>query len=215
VIVFCGVRFMAETAKILNPLAQVLLPNQDAGCPMADMVSKEDLIAYKLRHPDMPIVAYVNTTAETKTLVDLCVTSGNAEAIIRNRPQYKFALFVPDQNLGANLNKHIGSKLELWPGCCPTHNKIFPQHINDAKIAHPNALVLVHPECSPAVVELADYALSTGGMLKFVRESAHHEFIIGTESGIIHRMQRENPDKIFYTLDPEPVCPNLLGSFNE
>ena len=209
VIVFCGVRFMAETAKILNPLAQVLLPNQEAGCPMADMVSKEDLKAYKLRHPDTPIVAYVNTTADTKTLVDRCVTSGNAEAIIRDRPQYEFALFVPDQNLGANLNHSLGSKLELWPGCCPTHNKIFPHHINDAKIAHPNAIVLVHPECSPAVVELADYALSTGQMLKFVTQREDKEFIIGTESGIIHRMQRENPDKIFYTLDPEPVCPNM------
>lgn len=209
VIVFCGVRFMAETAKILNPLAQVLLPNQDAGCPMADMVSKEDLEKYKARHPNTPIIAYVNTTAETKTMVDLCVTSGNAEAIIRGRPQYKGALFVPDQNLGTNLNNVIDSDLELWPGCCPTHNKIFPHHINDAKIAHPNAMVLVHPECSPAVVELADRALSTGAMLKFVKSSPVQEFIIGTESGIIHRMQRENPDKIFHTLDPEPVCPNM------
>ena len=209
VIVFCGVRFMAETAKILSPESIVLHPNPHSGCPMADMASPEEVANYRKAHPDTLVVAYVNTTAATKTEVDLCCTSGNAEKLIAGLPSYRKILFLPDANLGANLNGKLNRKMDLWPGCCPTHNKILPEHITAAKEKHPDALVLVHPECTPAVVALADRALSTGGMLKFVRESERKEFIIGTECGILHRMRKENPDKNFYPLEPAVLCPNM------
>ena len=209
VIVFCGVRFMAETAKTLSPESIVLHPDPHSGCPMADMASPEAVAAYRKKHPDTLVVAYVNTTAATKTEVDLCCTSGNAEKLIAGLPAGEKILFLPDANLGANLNRKLGRKMDLWPGCCPTHNKILPEHITAAKEKHPGALVLVHPECTPAVVALADRALSTGGMLKFVRESEQKEFIIGTECGILHRMRKENPGKRFYPLEPAVLCPNM------
>ena len=209
VIVFCGVRFMAETAKLLSPESIVLHPNPRSGCPMADMASPEDIRAYRAEHPDTLVVAYVNTTAATKTEVDICCTSGNAEKLVAALPSDKQLLFVPDANLGANIAAKLGRHIEFWPGCCPTHNKIMPEHITEARKRHPNAIVLVHPECLPAVVKLADHALSTGGMLRFVHESPHKEFIIGTEGGILHRMRKENPDKIFHPLDPPVLCPNM------
>ena len=209
VIVFCGVRFMAETAKTLSPESIVLHPNPHSGCPMADMASPEAVAEYRKNHPDTLVVAYVNTTAATKTEVDLCCTSGNAEKLIAGLPADRKILFLPDANLGANLNRKLGRKMDLWPGCCPTHNKILPEHITAAKEKHPGELVLVHPECTPAVVALADRALSTGGMLKFVRESEQEEFIIGTECGILYRMGRENPGKRFYPLEPAVICPNM------
>lgn len=209
VIVFCGVRFMAETAKILSPGSIVLHPNPLSGCPMADMAEPNEVAEYRKTHPDTLVVAYVNTTAATKTEVDLCCTSGNAEKLIASLPSEQKILFLPDANLGANLNAKLNRHMELWPGYCPTHNRIMPEHILAAKEKHPDALVLVHPECLPAVVSLADRALSTGGMLKFVRESDCREFIIGTECGILHRMKKENPEKEFHPLEPEVLCPNM------
>lgn len=209
VIVFCGVRFMAETAKILSPDSIVLHPNPHAGCPMADMASPEAVAEYRKAHPDTLVVAYVNTTAATKTEVDICCTSGNAEKLVEGLPADRNILFLPDANLGANLNDRLGRKMALWPGCCPTHNRILPEHIAAAKEKHPGAVVLVHPECTPAVVALADHALSTGGMLKFARESDAKEFVIGTECGILYRMRRENPDKRFHPLEPAVLCPNM------
>lgn len=209
VIVFCGVRFMAETAKILSPEAIVLHPNPRSGCPMADMASREEIASYRKDHPDTLIVAYVNTTAAAKTEVDICCTSGNAEKVLESIPEEKKVLFLPDANLGANLNRRLDRKMALWPGWCPTHNKILPEHILEAKAKHPEALVLVHPECTPKVVDLADQALSTGGMLSFVRNSKNREFIIGTECGILHRMRKENPGKAFYPLEPAVICPNM------
>lgn len=209
VIVFCGVRFMAETAKILSPEAIVLHPNPRSGCPMADMASREEIASYRKDHPDTLIVAYVNTTAAAKTEVDICCTSGNAEKVLESIPEEKKVLFLPDANLGANLNRRLDRKMALWPGWCPTHNKILPEHILEAKAKHPDALVLVHPECTPKVVDLADQALSTGGMLSFVRNSKNREFIIGTECGILHRMCKENPGKAFYPLEPAVICPNM------
>ena len=200
---------MAETAKILSPESIVLHPNPHSGCPMADMASPGEVANYRKAHPDTLVVAYVNTTAATKTEVDLCCTSGNAEKLISGLPSDRKILFLPDANLGANLNGKLNRKMDLWPGCCPTHNRILPEHIAAAKEKHPDALVLVHPECTPAVVALADRALSTGGMLKFVRESERKEFIIGTECGILHRMRKENPDKNFYPLEPAVLCPNM------
>ena len=209
VIVFCGVRFMAETAKTLSPESIVLHPNPYSGCPMADMASPEAVAVYRKNHPDTLVVAYVNTTAATKTEVDICCTSGNAEKLISTIPAEQEILFLPDANLGSNIASKLNRKIGLWPGCCPTHNKIMPEHIRTAREKHPGALVLVHPECRPAVVELADRALSTGGMLKFVRESDCREFIIGTECGILHRMKKENPEKEFHPLEPEVLCPNM------
>lgn len=209
VIVFCGVRFMAETAKILSPDSIVLHPNPHSGCPMADMADPEAVAKYRAEHPDTLLVAYVNTTAATKTAVDICCTSGNAEKVISALPKDQKILFLPDANLGANVAKKLNRPMDLWPGFCPTHNRIMPEQIEKARAAHPGAPVIVHPECPPATADLADQALSTGCMLKFVRESQEREFIIGTETGILHRMRKENPDKVFYPLEPEPLCPNM------
>ena len=179
VIVFCGVRFMAETAKILSPEAIVLHPAPDAGC------------------------------AATKTAVDICCTSGNAEKIIASIPADREIMFLPDANLGANIARKLGRKMNLWNGCCPTHNAIGPDRIAKARAAHPGALVMVHPECPPATVDAADVALSTGGMLKFARESEAKSFIVGTEIGILHRLRKENPQKEFFPLEPNPFCKNM------
>lgn len=209
VIVFCGVRFMAETAKILSPEAIVLHPAPDSGCPMADMADPAEVRKYRAEHPDTVMVAYVNTTAATKTAVDICCTSGNAEKVIRSIPPEKKIMFLPDRNLGGNLVKKLGRPMELWNGCCPTHNRIAPERIAEARAAHPGALVLVHPECPIETVDAADAALSTGGMLAYVKESSATEFVVGTETGILHRIRQENPGKTFYPLAPEPVCTDM------
>ncbi len=208
-IVFCGVRFMAETAKLLSPDSVVLLPNPDAGCPMADMAAADAVAAYRAAHPEAFLVAYVNTTADVKAHVDLCCTSGNAEKIIAELPENQEILFLPDRNLGGNMNRKLDRKMDLWPGCCPTHDHVTREMIAEARAAHPGAKVLVHPECAPEVVAAADEALSTGGILKFVRESSDKAFIIGTESGILHRLRKENPGKEFYPLQPEMICPDM------
>ena len=209
VIVFCGVRFMAETAKILSPEAIVLHPAPDAGCPMADMADLADVRTWRDAHPGALIVAYVNTTAATKTAVDICCTSGNAERVIASIPPDREIMFLPDANLGANISKKLGRKMHLWPGCCPTHNAIAPERITAARAAHPGAVVIIHPECPPATVDAADEALSTGGMLKFARESKATSFIVATEEGILHRLRKENPGKEFFPLAPSPRCPNM------
>lgn len=211
IIVFCGVRFMAETAKILNPSAQVLLPVRDAGCPMADMVTAADLRYYKEHNPDAIVVAYINTTAETKTEVDICCTSSNAEQIINFIPHGTRILFVPDQHLGDYIrykcDRH--EDIELWPGYCPVHNKIMPWHIEEMHEQHPAAEVMVHPECRPDVEVFSDLTLSTGGMLRRLKDNPQKEWIIGTEANIIHRMKKENPDKTFYPLVPTVMCPDM------
>lgn len=209
VIVFCGVRFMAETAKILSPSAVVLHPEPGAGCPMADMADPDEVAAYKKANPDTLLVAYVNTTAATKREVDICCTSGNAERLISNLPADKKIMFLPDRNLGRNVSGTLCRPMDYWQGCCPIHDKITVADIARARAAHPEAPVLVHPECRPEVVAAADEALSTGGMLSFVKKSPAGEFIIGTEIGILHRMGKENPQKRFYPLDPAPVCEDM------
>ncbi len=209
VIVFCGVSFMAETAKLLAPESIVLLPEPAAGCPMADMADAARIAEYRRQHPDTVLVAYVNTTAAVKAEVDICCTSANAERVVASIPADRKILFLPDQNLGANVAAKLGRTFALFPGFCPTHNRIHPEMIQAARAAHPGCPVLVHPECLPAVVAEADVALSTGGMLRYVRESAAGGFVIGTESGIIHRMKKENPGKMFYPILPEPRCPNM------
>jgi len=209
VIVFCGVRFMAETAKILSPHKTVLLPVAEAGCPMADMATVDQLRKYKKEHPGVVAVAYVNSTAELKTEVDICCTSANAEKIVASIPKDKEIIFLPDKNLGANVARDLGRELMLWPGFCPTHMRISKAMINERKKEFPDAVVMVHPECEPEVVEMADVSLSTGGMLKFAAESDAKQIIVGTELGIIHRLKIENPDKIFIPVSEQAICPNM------
>lgn len=209
VIVFCGVRFMAETAKILSPDAVVLHPEPSAGCPMADMADPAEVAAYKKDNPDTLLVAYVNTTAATKREVDICCTSGNAEKLIGSLPQDTKIMFLPDHNLGQNVSGTLKRPMNCWQGCCPIHDKITVSDIERARTAHPGAPVLVHPECRPEVVAVADAALSTGGMLSWVKKSSAQQLVIGTETGILHRMRRENPDKEFFPLDPAPVCEDM------
>lgn len=208
-IIFCGVRFMGETAKLLSPDARVLMPAKGAGCLMADMCDPERIRAYKANHPDHLLVAYVNTTAETKSLVDICVTSGNAERIVKKLGSDRPIMFLPDQNLGANLNNRLGMKMDLWPGCCPVHHAIAASSIEAARAAHPNAPVMVHLECRPDIVAIADAAVSTAGMLKFVENSDAREFIVGTEAGMIYRLECMFPDRKFYIIEPTPICKNM------
>ena len=209
VIVFCGVRFMAETAKILSPRKTVLLPVAEAGCPMADMATAEQLRKYKKEHPGVVAVAYVNSTAELKTEVDICCTSANAEKVVASIPKDKEIIFLPDKNLGANVARALNRELMLWPGFCPTHMRISREMIEQRKKEFPDAVVMVHPECEPEIVEIADVALSTGGMLKFAGETAAKQIIVGTELGIIHRLKIENPDKMFIPVSEQAICPNM------
>lgn len=209
VIVFCGVYFMAETAAILNPDKTVLIPDPSAGCPMADMITGAQLRELKARHPGAKAVCYVNSTAEVKAECDMCVTSGNAERVMKTFAPDEEIIFVPDQHLGSHIMGLLGRKYILWPGYCPTHAALTVQAIADARAAHPGAPVLVHPECAKDIRDAADERLSTGGMCKFARESAAKEILVGTEVGILHRLQQESPDKKFYPVNERLVCPNM------
>ncbi len=208
VIVFCGVHFMAETAAILNPDKIVLMPDARAGCPMADMLTGDQLREFKSKHPGAKVVCYVNSTAEVKAESDCCCTSGNAVRIVRHYADSE-VLFVPDQHLGSVVAETLGRELILWPGYCPTHARINPKDVVDLKSAHPQALALAHPECPKPVRVVADHVLSTGQMCKFVAESPATEFIIATEEGLIHRLRKDNPSKTFYRVSPFAVCPNM------
>ena len=208
VIVFCGVYFMAETAKILNPSKTVLIPDPTAGCPMAEMITAEQLRELKVRYPDAKAVCYVNSTAAVKAECDVCVTSGNAEKVMATLKGERI-LFVPDQHLGGYVSKRLGEHYHCWNGYCPVHARLDLGDIAKARrSAGEEAPVLVHPECAKAVREASDHCLSTGGMCRFVSESPAKHFLIGTEQGILHRLRRENPDKTF-----EPVgdltCPDM------
>ncbi|MBN1546382.1 MAG: quinolinate synthase NadA [Syntrophaceae bacterium] len=210
VIVFCGVYFMAETAKILSPEKTVILPDPKSGCPMADMITAEELRALKAKHPGAAVLCYVNTTAEVKAECDLCCTSANAVRMVRealaNRDQI---IFVPDKHLGDFVIEKTGKDMILWQGFCPTHAKILPEDIMVQKRLHPAAAVVSHPECPRAVRHLSDQVLSTEGMCRFVKQSDVQEVIVATEIGIIHRMQKENPGKAFYPVSKHAVCPNM------
>ncbi|MCL4459083.1 MAG: quinolinate synthase NadA [Chloroflexi bacterium] len=208
VIVFCGVHFMAENAAILNPTRTVLLPEALAGCPMADMITVEDLREWKEDHPDAVVVCYVNSSAAVKAESDICCTSANAVKVVESvdRPR---VLFVPDEHLGRWVSRHTKKGMILYPGFCPTHLRLRAQDILAAKERYPGAMVIVHPECSEEVVDLADAVLSTSQMLRYVKQSEGKVFLVGTEAGILHRMQKENPDKIFYSASSALLCPNM------
>ena len=209
VIIFCGVRFMAETAKLLSPESTVLLPNPDAGCPMADMASASGVCEMRKRYPDAVYCAYVNSTAETKSQIDICCTFGNVENVLNSIPAEKEIVFLPDRNLGSNMGAKLNRKMTLWDGCCPVHDAVTPDHIRAARALHPDAEVLIHPECRPETVAECDKAMSTGGILRYVKESEKTEFIIATEYGIMHRLQKENPGKTFYHIDPPIICHDM------
>jgi quinolinate synthase len=208
-IVFCGVRFMAETAKILCPDKLVLLPDRWAGCPMADMIDAEQLRGLKQKHPDALVVCYVNSTAEVKAESDYCCTSANAVEVVRSLPADRPIIFVPDQHLGQFVEEQTGRDLILWPGYCPTHAYISEEDVRKAKQEHPDAVVIAHPECSEPVKKLADALLSTGQMLKFVRESPAQQFIVATEIGMIHPLRKARPDAEYIPAGSRGVCPNM------
>jgi quinolinate synthase len=208
VIVFCGVHFMAETASILCPDKVVLLPDKNAGCPMADMITTDQLRQKKKEFPGRPVVCYVNSSAEVKSECDTCCTSANAVKVTE-RQEASEIIFIPDQYLGQYVASKTNKKLILWPGYCPTHMKILPEDITRLKAQYPEAKAVVHPECRPDVIAVADEALSTGGILRFARESNAPVIIIGTEIGIIHRLQKENPGKKFIAASSKAVCPNM------
>ena len=208
-VLMCGVRFMAETVKILSPQKRVILANGEAGCPMAEQISVDLLRSLKEKYPDHTVVSYINTTAHLKTLTDMCVTSSSAVKIVQNIQNDKI-LFIPDCNLGSWVQKQIPEKqFQFVPGGCPTHLLITPRNVEQARQKHPNALVLVHPECAEKVVELADYVGSTTQIMDFAKQSQATEFIIGTENSIVQHLQIDCPEKRFYALSKNCVCHNM------
>ena len=208
-VVMCGVRFMAETVKMLSPQKKVVLANPQAGCPMAEQFDREVIGQVRKKYPDYAVVAYVNTTAELKTIADVCVTSASAVKICRAIPQ-KNILFIPDINLGTYVRGQVPEKnFKLLSGGCPTHAKIEKSDVSAAKKAHPEALLLVHPECRPEVTEAADFVGSTTGIMDFAIKSDKKEFIIGTENSIVQHLQFRCPEKNFYPLSKDLVCHNM------
>jgi quinolinate synthase len=209
VIVFCGVWFMAESAALLNPDKTVILPEKDAGCPMADMVNTDSLEAFKAQHPDAVVVCYVNSNADVKALSDICCTSSNAEKVVSSIPENKNIIFIPDKHLGRYVQEKTGRAMILWPGYCPVHQMIFSEQLKEKKKQFPGAKILVHPECSKPVVELADFVGSTAQILQYVLESAELQFIIGTENGILHSLKKQNPDKTFIPASEHTICRDM------
>ena len=209
VIVFCGVHFMAETASILSPDKTVLMPDINAGCPMADMITADQLRALKKEHPKAKVLAYVNTSAEVKAETDICCTSSNALKVVENLRDVEEIIFVPDKYLNNYISTMTGRKFIMWNGYCPTHVKIQVEDILRQRQNHPEAKVVVHPECTPPVIEIADRVLSTEGICRYAKESDAAEIIVGTEIGILHRLKKENPDKTFYPASENAVCPNM------
>jgi len=208
-IVFCGVHFMAESAKILSPEKTVLLPEINAGCPMADMVTPEALKEAKNKYPDAAVVCYINSSAEVKAECDICCTSSNALKIIRSIDK-KDIIFVPDKNLGSYVAKMVPEKnIILWEGYCITHHKIRAKEVLEAKELHPDAILLVHPECQPEIAKLADFVGSTKQIIDYAKNSDQKKFIIGTEMGVLYQLKKDNPHKTFYLMSNGLICPNM------
>lgn len=208
IIVFCGVRFMAETASILSPEKTVILPKADAGCPMADMITPEALTSWKQEHPGLPVVTYVNSTAAVKALTTVCCTSANAVKVVNSLAEDEL-LMGPDRNLAHYAAAHTDKRLHIWDGCCPFHDALTPADVRKQKARHPDALFLAHPECRTEVLALADAVTSTSGMLTFVRDSRHNEFIVGTEVGLLYPLQKANPEKRFYPASEALECRDM------
>ena len=207
-IVFCGVYFMAETAHILNPEKLVLTPDAQAGCPLADMVTADGLLALKKKHPGVPVVCYVNSSASVKAVSDICCTSSNAVSIVNSLAEDE-VIFVPDGNLGRYVAGQTGKKVLSWPGYCPTHRRITSERIREIKKEVPGALFMAHPECDDDVLALADHICSTSGMYKFAQETDAVDLIVGSEVGMLHRLQLDSPQKNFIMPGPDIICPNM------
>ena len=208
-ILFCGVHFMAETAAIICPDKTVLVPDRNAGCPLANMVTPRELEKAKAEHPNAAVVCYINSTAEIKALSDVCCTSANAVAVVDSIPKDRKVLFIPDQSLGSWVAKQLGRELILWPGYCPTHHRILREHVAAARRVHPDAELVVHPECLDEVVAAADKVASTSGMLRYCKESKAKQFIIGTETGMLHPLRKQNRGKEFFPVTDFSDCPNM------
>ncbi|MFQ5869618.1 MAG: quinolinate synthase NadA [Candidatus Zixiibacteriota bacterium] len=209
VILFCGVHFMAETAAVLCPNSIVLMPDSNAGCPMANMINVRQLRNLKAKHPRAVVVCYVNSSAAVKAVSDYCCTSSNASSVMEAIPQDREVIFVPDKYLGSWAARQTSRNVILWEGYCPTHVRILPEHILAQRKKHPRALVLAHPECLTEVSEMADVVASTSGMVRFCRESPAEEFIIATEIGILHQLKTNSPKKQFYPATELADCPNM------
>ena len=207
-IVFCGVRFMAEIAAILNPASTVLLSHPDAGCPLADMINVDSLRQWKRRYPKAAVVAYVNTTAAIKAESDICCTSANGVKVVTSVPNEEI-LFVPDQNLGHYISTKTSKRIVLYPGFCYVHDRITAEQVKLAKQRYPQAKLLVHPECRPEVINLADAALSTSQMLRYAKQSNDRVFLIGTEEGMLHALRKQNPEKEFHIITSNFICTDM------
>ncbi len=208
VIVFCGVKFMAESAKTVAPGKTVLIPEINAGCPMADMADLETLRKFKEEHPDAAVVSYVNSSAAVKSESDICCTSSNSVRVVESLDEQK-VIFLPDKNLGNYVSKNTDKEIIFWEGFCPTHNRVSTADVDNMRREYPNALLLVHPECRPEIVERADYIGSTAGILNFASENEADKMIIGTEKGLFYRLEADNPEKKFYLLSPGLICRNM------
>jgi quinolinate synthase len=208
VIVFCGVHFMAETASILSPDKTVLLPRMDAGCLMADMITAEALRLKIAALPPMPIVTYVNSTAEVKALSTVCCTSANVVQVV-NSLEADEMMLTPDRNLAMYAASRTGKKIHVWEGYCPTHDRLTPEDVRKSRAEHPEAVFIAHPECRPEILELADVITSTSGMLRHVARSGKKDFIIGTEQGLLYPLRKANPGKHFYPASPKMLCKNM------
>jgi len=208
VVIFCGVHFMAESASMLAPEKKIILPDLNAGCPLADMVTPAALRERKKELPEAKVVCYINSSAAVKAESDICCTSANAVRVVNYLNAQKI-IFIPDKNLAHFVSRFTNKEIIPWEGYCITHHRVTPEEVLKAKENHPKAAVIVHPECQPEVVDLADEVLSTSGMVKFSRESDHQEIIVGTEMGLVERIKRENPDKKFYLASPKFICPNM------
>lgn len=209
VVVYCGVHFMAESAKILSPNKTILLPEVNAGCPMADMATGEALRAKKAEHPNSVVVSYVNTSAEVKAETDICCTSSNAVSVVKSIPQDQEIIFVPDRNLGSYIENQTGRKMIMWEGYCPIHNNLTTAEVMEQKSLHPEAKIVVHPEVPESVAKIADVVSSTSGILNYVKNSPDKEFIIGTEEGFLYTLSQHCPDKTFYIARPEFTCQDM------
>ncbi len=214
IIVFCGVDFMAETAAFLAPDKCVLLPDTSAVCPMAQMITPEDIKGLREKYPGVPIVCYINTSAEVKALSDICCTSSNAVDVVRSLDSDK-VIFVPDRNLGAYVGSKVDKEVILWEGYCATHHRVNADEVEVIKKYHQDGTIMVHPECKPEVVRLADYVGSTGSMIQYASQAPGEKFIIGTEMGLIHKLKNENPEKSFYLLSQSLICPNMKYNTND
>ena len=208
IIVFCGVHFMAESAAILSPDKTVLLPDLNAGCPLADMIDAEQLRTFKKQHPGAVVVTYINSTAAVKAESDICITSANAVKVVNSLTEDQ-VLFVPDGNLAHFVAQRTSKTIIPWAGYCNTHHRVTVEDVEQARKLHPEAVLVVHPECRPEVVALADAALGTGGMIRYSKETAVKDILIGTEMGMLYRLKKECPDKNFILLSPKLICPNM------